>query len=57
MMPSSLKLPRAMSPRPASARGLGSEIGAGLVKLPWRRAAMLGSTCALLGAVLWWVWW
>jgi hypothetical protein len=56
-MPSSLKLPPAMSPRFASARGFGAEIGAGLVRLPWRHAAMLGSTCALLGVVLWWVWW
>lgn len=53
----SLKLPPAMPPRLASARGLGAEIGAGLVRVPWRHGAMLCSTCIVIGAILWWVWW
>lgn len=55
-MPSSIKLPYAVSPRFAIARAFGAGIGAGFLKLPWRHAAMLSFACAALGSILWWVW-
>jgi hypothetical protein len=56
-MTSPINLPLAVSPRFASVRDLGAEIGAGLVKFPWGHAAMLSCSSAALGAILWWVWW